>query len=354
MKEFGGKLTMFKDKTLLITGGTGSFGQKMLKYFIENTDIEEVRIFSRDEEKQDRMRTVFKDNRIKYYIGDVRDYKSINDASKNVDYIFHAAALKQVPSCEFYPMEAVKTNVVGASNVIDAAVNNKVKNIVVLSTDKAVNPINSMGMTKALMEKIMVAKSRNTNPIDTVLSATRYGNVMASRGSVIPLFIKQCKENKPITVTDPNMTRFLMSLEESVQLVLFAFNNANTGDIFVQKAPASTIYDLALAIKELFNPKTEIKVIGTRHGEKAHETLVSREEIIKAVDMGHFYRIPSDNRDLNYDKYFSNGDENITNKEEYTSFNTERLDKEGVIKKLLELDYIQQELNSKEYVGVAK
>ncbi len=354
MKEFGGKLTMFKDKTLLITGGTGSFGQKMLKYFIENTDIEEVRIFSRDEEKQDRMRTVFKDNRIKYYIGDVRDYKSINDASKNVDYIFHAAALKQVPSCEFYPMEAVKTNVVGASNVIDAAVNNKVKNIVVLSTDKAVNPINSMGMTKALMEKIMVAKSRNTNPIDTVLSATRYGNVMASRGSVIPLFIKQCKENKPITVTDPNMTRFLMSLEESVQLVLFAFNNANTGDIFVQKAPASTIYDLALAIKELFNPKTEIKVIGTRHGEKAHETLVSREEIIKAVDMGHFYRIPSDNRDLNYDKYFSKGDENITNKEEYTSFNTERLDKEGVIKKLLELDYIQQELNSKEYVGVAK
>ena len=345
---------MFKDKTLLITGGTGSFGQKMLKYFIENTDIEEVRIFSRDEEKQDRMRTVFKDNRIKYYIGDGRDYKSINDASKNVDYIFHAAALKQVPSCEFYPMEAVKTNVVGASNVIDAAVNNKVKNIVVLSTDKAVNPINSMGMTKALMEKIMVAKSRNTNPIDTVLSATRYGNVMASRGSVIPLFIKQCKENKPITVTDPNMTRFLMSLEESVQLVLFAFNNANTGDIFVQKAPASTIYDLALAIKELFNPKTEIKVIGTRHGEKAHETLVSREEIIKAVDMGHFYRIPSDNRDLNYDKYFSKGDENITNKEEYTSFNTERLDKEGVIKKLLELDYIQQELNSKEYVGVAK
>lgn len=345
---------MFKDKTLLITGGTGSFGQKMLKYFIENTDIEEVRIFSRDEEKQDRMRTVFKDNRIKYYIGDVRDYKSINDASKNVDYIFHAAALKQVPSCEFYPMEAVKTNVVGASNVIDAAVNNKVKNIVVLSTDKAVNPINSMGMTKALMEKIMVAKSRNTNPNDTILSATRYGNVMASRGSVIPLFIKQCKENKPITVTDPNMTRFLMSLEESVQLVLFAFNNANTGDIFVQKAPASTIYDLALAIKELFNPKTEIKVIGTRHGEKAHETLVSREEIIKAVDMGHFYRIPSDNRDLNYDKYFSKGDENITNKEEYTSFNTERLDKEGVIKKLLELDYIQQELNSKEYIGVAK
>ena len=345
---------MFKDKTLLITGGTGSFGQKMLKYFIKNTNIKEVRIFSRDEEKQDRMRTVFNDGRIKYYIGDVRNYKSILEASKGVDYIFHAAALKQVPSCEFYPMEAVATNVTGASNVVDAAVNNKVKNIVVLSTDKAVNPINAMGMTKALMEKIMVAKSRNTNPDDTILSATRYGNVMASRGSVIPLFIKQCKENKPITVTDPNMTRFLMSLEESVQLVLFAFNNAQTGDIFVQKAPASTIYDLADAIRELFNPKNEIKIIGTRHGEKSHETLVSREEIIKAVDMGHFYRIPADNRDLNYDKYFSKGNKNITQKEEYTSYNTQRLTKDEVIAKLLELDYVQAELKSKEYIGVAK
>ncbi len=345
---------MFKDKTLLITGGTGSFGQKMLKYFIKNTNIKEVRIFSRDEEKQDRMRTVFNDGRIKYYIGDVRNYKSILEASKGVDYIFHAAALKQVPSCEFYPMEAVATNVTGASNVVDAAVNNKVKNIVVLSTDKAVNPINAMGMTKALMEKIMVAKSRNTNPDDTILSATRYGNVMASRGSVIPLFIKQCKENKPITVTDPNMTRFLMSLEESVQLVLFAFNNAQTGDIFVQKAPASTIYDLADAIRELFNPKNEIKIIGTRHGEKSHETLVSREEIIKAVDMGHFYRIPADNRDLNYDKYFSKGNKNITQKEEYTSYNTQRLTKDEVIEKLLELDYVQAELKSKEYIGVAK
>lgn len=345
---------MFKDKTLLITGGTGSFGQKMLKHFINNTNIKEIRIFSRDEEKQDRMRTVFKDERIKYYIGDIRNYKSINEACKNVDYIFHAAALKQVPSCEFYPMEAVATNVIGANNVIDAAVDNCVKNIVVLSTDKAVNPINAMGMTKALMEKIMVAKSRNTDPTKTILSATRYGNVMASRGSVIPLFIKQCKENKPITVTDPNMTRFLMSLEESVNLVLFAFNNANTGDTFVQKAPASTIYVLAEAIKELFNPKTEIQIIGTRHGEKAHETLVNREEMAKAVDMGDFYRIPADNRDLNYDKYVTTGNETITKKEEYTSFNTDRLDKDGVIKTLLKLDYVQAELNSKEYIGVAK
>ncbi len=345
---------MFKNKTLLITGGTGSFGQKMLKFFINNTDIERVKIFSRDEEKQDRMRTVFKDERIKYYIGDVRNYKSINEAMAGVDYVFHAAALKQVPSCEFYPMEAVATNVIGASNVIDAAVNNKVKNIVVLSTDKAVNPINAMGMTKALMEKIMVAKSRNVDPDSTILSATRYGNVMASRGSVIPLFIKQCKEGKPITVTDPNMTRFLMSLEESVQLVLFAFKNANTGDTFVQKAPASTIYDLALAIKELFNPKTEIKVIGTRHGEKAHEVLVGREEIVKAVDMGHFYRIPADGRDLNYDKYFVEGNTRIEKCEEYTSFNTQRLDKDGVIELLLKLDYIQEELKTKEYIGVAK
>ena len=301
----------FSDKTLLITGGTGSFGQKMLNYFINNTNIKEVRIFSRDEEKQDRMRTVFKDQRIKYYIGDVRNYRSILEATKGVDLLFHAAALKQVPSCEFYPMEAVATNVLGASNVVNAAVENEVKNVVVLSTDKAVNPINSMGMTKALMEKIMVAKSRNTDPNKTILSATRYGNVMASRGSVIPLFIKQCKENKPITVTDPNMTRFLMSLEESVELVLFAFSHANSGDIFVQKAPASTIYDLALAVKELFNPNVEIKIIGTRHGEKAHETLVGREEIIKAQDMGKFYRIPADNRDLNYDKYFIEGNEQI-------------------------------------------
>lgn len=345
---------MFENKTLLITGGTGSFGQKMLKYFIKNTSIAQIRIFSRDEEKQDRMRTQFKDSRIKYYIGDVRSYESINDATKGVDFLFHAAALKQVPSCEFYPMQAVETNIIGANNVVNAAVANNVKNVVVLSTDKAVNPINAMGMTKALMEKIMVAKSRNTNPEQTVLSATRYGNVMASRGSVIPLFIKQCKENNPITITDPDMTRFLMSLEESVELVLFAFNNAHTGDIFVQKAPASTIYDLALAIRELFNPSNEIKIIGTRHGEKAHEVLVGREEIVKATDMGRFYRIPADNRDLNYNKYYSEGNEQISIQDEYTSHNTERLDKDGIINKLLQLDYIKQELSTKDLLGVAK
>lgn len=345
---------MFKNKTLLITGGTGSFGQKMLKYFIEKTDIEQVRIFSRDEEKQDRMRNNFKDTRIKYYIGDIRNYSSINNALNGVDYVFHAAALKQVPSCEFYPMEAIRTNVDGAFNVLEACAANKVKNVVVLSTDKAVYPINAMGMTKALMEKLMVAKSRNINPEETTFSATRYGNVMASRGSVIPLFIKQCKENKPLTLTDPNMTRFLMSLEESVELVLFAFSNAVTGDIFVQKAPASTIYDLAVAIKTLFNSNSEIKIIGTRHGEKAHETLVNREEIVKSVDMGRFYRIPADMRDLNYSKYFTEGDEKITARDEYNSSNTERLDVDGVIKKLLTLDYIQTELKTKEFVGVAK
>ena len=345
---------MFKNKTLLITGGTGSFGQKMLNYFIKNTEIEQVRIFSRDEEKQDRMRNNFKDDRIKYYIGDVRNYDSINSALRGVDYVFHAAALKQVPSCEFYPMEAIRTNVEGANNVLEACAVNQVKNVVVLSTDKAVYPINAMGMTKALMEKLMVAKSRTIDPALTTFSATRYGNVMASRGSVIPLFIKQCKENKPLTITDPNMTRFLMSLEESVELVLFAFSNATTGDIFVQKAPASTIYDLAVAIKKLFNSNSEIKIIGTRHGEKAHETLVNREEIVKAVDMGHFYRIPADMRELNYDKYFTQGDEKITMKEEYNSSNTQRLDVDGVIKKLLTLDYIQAELATSEYVGVAK
>lgn len=344
----------FKDKTLLITGGTGSFGQEMLNHFIQNTEIKEVRVFSRDEEKQDRMRTKLKDDRIKYYIGDVRNYKSINEALYGVDYVFHAAALKQVPSCEFYPMEAVNTNVIGASNVIDAAINNHVKNVVVLSTDKAVYPINAMGMTKALMEKIMVAKSRTISPEKTVLSATRYGNVMASRGSVIPLFIKQCKEGSPITITDPNMTRFLMSLEESVELVLFAFNNAETGDIFVQKAPASTIYDLALGIRELFNPKNEVKIIGTRHGEKSYETLVNREEMAKAVDMQKFYRIPADTRELNYDKYFSQGDETLAKKEEYNSENTERLDVKGVVETLLKLDYIQKELASKDFIGVAK
>lgn len=336
---------MFKDQTLLITGGTGSFGNKMLRHFINNTNIKEVRVFSRDEEKQDRMRTELKDDRIKYYIGNVRDYKSINEALHNVDFVFHAAALKQVPSCEFYPMQAVQTNIIGSSNVIDACIENKVKKLVMLSTDKAVYPINAMGMTKAIMEKLMISKSRNLpNNGNTTLCATRYGNVMASRGSVIPLFIKQCKENKPLTVTDPNMTRFLMSLDESVDLVLFAFNNAVNGDIFVQKAPACTIMDLALAIKEIFNPNVEIKIIGTRHGEKTYETLINKEDMIKAVDMGNFYKIPADNRDLNYDKYFIDGNTEIASKDEYNSDNTTRLNKDEVKEKLLSLDYVKNEL----------
>ena len=343
---------MFTNKKLLITGGTGSFGNKMLTYFIENTDIEEVRVFSRDEEKQDRMRTTYKDPRIKYYIGDVRNFESVHDALNGVHIIFHAAALKQVPSCEFYPMEAVATNVLGSNNVLNAAVQNKVRNIVMLSTDKAVNPINAMGMTKALMEKVAVAKARNAT--DTTVAVTRYGNVMASRGSVIPLFIKQCKENQPITITDPDMTRFLMSLDESVNLVLYALKNAKNGDIFVQKAPASTIYDLATAIQSIFNAKNEIKIIGTRHGEKAHETLVNREEVAKSQDLGGFYRIPADIRDLNYNKYFTEGDENTYKIEEYSSFNTTRLTVDEVIEKLLSLDYVQTELKSREYVGVAK
>ncbi len=345
---------MFKNKTLLITGGSGSFGQKMLEHFIKNTDIQQIRVFSRDEEKQDRMRSVFKDNRVKYYIGDVRSYESVNEATKGADFLFHAAALKQVPSCEFYPMEAVATNIHGANNVLNAACNNKVKNVVVLSTDKAVNPINAMGMTKALMEKIMVAKSRAISHNNTVLSATRYGNVMASRGSVIPLFVRQCKQNMPITVTDPDMTRFLMSLEESVKLVLFAFENANSGDIFVQKAPASTIHNLALAIKEIFNAKNDVKIIGTRHGEKAHETLVGREELVKAEELDNFYRIPADTRSLNYEAFFSDGSKNITSAIEYNSSNTVQLNVSEVTKKLLELDYIKSELKTKEYIGVSK
>ena len=343
---------IFKNKKLLITGGTGSFGNKMLTYFIENTDIQEVRVFSRDEEKQDRMRTTYKDSRIKYYIGDVRNFESVHDALNGVDIVFHAAALKQVPSCEFYPTEAVATNVLGSNNVLNAAVQDKVKNIVMLSTDKAVNPINAMGMTKALMEKVAVAKAKNAT--DTTIAITRYGNVMASRGSVIPLFIKQCKENQPVTITDPDMTRFLMSLDESVNLVLYALENAQSGDIFVQKAPASSIYDLAIAIQNIFNAKNEIKIIGTRHGEKAHETLVNREELAKAQDLGDFYRIPADIRDLNYDKYFTEGNKNTHKIEEYNSFNTIRLTVDEVIEKLLSLDYVQAELKSKEYVGVAK
>ncbi len=346
---------MFEKKIFLITGGTGSFGQNMTKHLLNFTKAKQIRVFSRDEEKQDRMRHNFNDDRIKYYIGDVRNYESVDEAMRDVDYVFHAAALKQVPSCEFYPMEAVATNVIGANNVIKAAMRNCVKNLVVLSTDKAVQPINAMGMSKALMEKLMVANARVLNKEDnTILAATRYGNVMASRGSVIPLFIKQCKEHQPITVTDPNMTRFLMSLDESVQLVLFAFQHAQNGDIFVQKAPAATIYNLACAIRELFNSKTEIRVIGTRHGEKQHETLIGQHEMRVAVDMGHFFRIPSDNRDLNYDRYFTKGDSELINYREYTSENTTRLGVEEVMKKLMSLEYVQKELESKEYVGVAK
>lgn len=335
----------YKNKILVITGGSGSFGQTMLCHFLK-TDIAEIRIFSRDEEKHDRMRHTYDDPRIKYYIGDVRDVASVENVTRGADLCFHAAALKEVPSCEFWPIEAVRTNIIGSDNIINACVKNNVSRLVVLSTDKAVYPINAMGETKALMEKLMIAKSRNIDSSKTIVCGTRYGNVMASRGSVIPLFVKQCKENKPITVTDPNMTRFLMSLDESVDLVLFAFQHANNGDLFVQKAPASTIMDLALAIQKLFNAKNEIHVIGSRHGEKLHETLVGREEMAKAEDMGKFYRIPSDNRDLNYDNFLSNGHQAINCAADYTSENTTRLTVDQVIDKLKTLDYIQQELQS--------
>jgi UDP-N-acetylglucosamine 4,6-dehydratase/5-epimerase len=341
--------TTFKDKTLLITGGTGSFGNRMLRYFLNHTDIKEIRVFSRDEEKQDRMRNELITDKVKYYIGDVRNFESINRALYGVDFLFHAAALKQVPSCEFFPMEAVMTNVIGAENVLNAAVGNHVKKVVVLSTDKAVYPINAMGMTKALMEKLMVAKARTTDPNQSTLCATRYGNVMASRGSVIPLFVKQIKEGTDITVTDPNMTRFLMSLEESVQLVLYAYNHGKSGDIFVQKASAATILDLAKALQSIFKVKNKIKIIGSRHGEKAYETLVNREEMAKVDDVGNFYRIPADDRDLNYSKYFSQGDKDITTQEDYNSHNTTRLNVDQVIEKLLNLDFIQHELKHKEF-----
>lgn len=334
---------MFKNKTLLITGGTGSFGNAVLKRFLD-TDIKEIRIFSRDEKKQDDMRKHYKNDKIKFYIGDVRHIDSIHNAVRDVDYIFHAAALKQVPSCEFFPMEAVKTNVLGTDNVLTAAIDANVKKIVCLSTDKAAYPINAMGTSKAMMEKIIIAKSRNVDPSRTTICCTRYGNVMASRGSVIPLFVDQVKSGQPITVTDPNMTRFLMNLDEAVDLVLFAFQNANQGDLFVQKAPASTVGDLAEAIKKLFKSNTEIKIIGTRHGEKAHETLMTKEEKSKAVDMGNYFRVPADNRDLNYDKYLANGSKKISETEEYTSFNTEQLDVKGTMKKLRTVDYVNDEL----------
>lgn len=335
---------MFTGKTLLITGGTGSFGSAVLKRFL-NTDIKEIRIFSRDEKKQEDMRIELNNPKIKFYIGDVRDYNSLNFAMSGVDYVFHAAALKQVPSCEFYPMEAVRTNVLGTENVLNAAIANKVKKVICLSTDKAVYPINAMGISKAMMEKLMVAKSRSTDDTKTILCGTRYGNVMASRGSVIPLFIKQIKEGKPLTVTDPSMTRYLMSLDDAVDLVLYAFNNAKQGDIFVQKAPASTIYDLAVAVKELFHADNAIRVIGTRHGEKLYETLLTREELVKAEDLGGYYRIAPDDRDLNYNKYFTEGEEKISHIEDYNSHNTKRLTVDEIKELLLKLDYIQQELS---------
>ncbi|MBS3902002.1 MAG: SDR family NAD(P)-dependent oxidoreductase [Dethiobacter sp.] len=334
---------MFEGKCLLITGGTGSFGNAVLRRLLK-TDIGEIRIFSRDEKKQEDMRKELKNNKVKFFIGDVRDYNSISAAMHGVDYAFHAAALKQVPSCEFFPMEAVKTNVLGTENVLNAAIAFGVKKIICLSTDKAVYPINAMGISKAMMEKVVIAKSRAVDPEKTTICITRYGNVMASRGSVIPLFVQQVKTNQHLTVTDPNMTRFLMSLHESVNLVLFAFLNAYQGDIFVQKAPASTVADLAQAIKEIFHSNNEIKVIGTRHGEKLYETLLSREEMVNAEDLGGYYRIPADTRDLNYDKYFVQGEEQITYGWEYTSHNTERLNVEQVKEKLLALDFIKHEL----------
>ncbi|MHB8336524.1 MAG: polysaccharide biosynthesis protein [Ignavibacteriaceae bacterium] len=334
---------MFKDKTLLITGGTGSFGNAVLNKFL-NSEIKEIRILSRDEKKQDDMRMEYKNDKIKYYIGDVRHFDSINQAMVGVDYVFHAAALKQVPSCEFYPMEAVRTNILGAENMLEAAYRNNVKRVVVLSTDKAVYPINVMGLSKAMMEKLMVAKSRLLEPAKQIFCATRYGNVMASRGSVIPLFVKQIKEGKPLTITDPKMTRFMMSLQESVSLVEFAFTYAIPGDIFVQKAPASTIEHLALAIKDIFNASNEIKVIGTRHGEKLYETLCNREEMAKAEDLDNYFRIPADNRDLNYAKYFAEGEVKTSAIEDYNSHNTRRLNLEETKELLLTLDYIQDEL----------
>jgi UDP-N-acetylglucosamine 4,6-dehydratase/5-epimerase len=328
-----------QNKTLLITGGTGSFGGAVLDRFINSNEFSEIRIFSRDEKKQYDLRKKYKKTKIKFYIGDVRDQRSVETAVKGVDYIFHAAALKQVPSCEFFPMEAVKTNVLGTENVLEAAIKYNIKNVVILSTDKACYPINAMGISKAMMEKLMVAKSRNEE--STILCGTRYGNVMASRGSVIPLFVEQVKKGQVITITDPEMTRFMMTLEDAVDLVLFAFENGNPGDIFVQKAPAATIMTLAIAIKELYKSNVEIKVIGTRHGEKLFETLVNREEMMKATDLGTYYRIPADTRDLNYGKYFEKGSDHVGNLGEYHSHNTKILDVAGMKELLLTLPEIR-------------
>jgi UDP-glucose 4-epimerase len=336
---------MFKNRVLMITGGTGSFGNAVLQRFLDS-EFAEIRIFSRDEKKQEDMRIALKNDKVKFHIGDVRNYDSVHDAMSGVDYVFHAAALKQVPSCEFYPMEAIRTNVIGAENVMRAAIAHHVKRCVVLSTDKAVYPINAMGMSKAMMEKLMVAKSRLCDPEKTVLCATRYGNVMASRGSVIPLFLSQLEAGKPLTITDPNMTRFLMSLDESVDLVLYAFQYARPGDIYVQKAPASTVGDLAVAMKELLRMDNPIQIIGTRHGEKLYESLVSREEMARSEDRGAYYRIAADSRDLNYDKYFVQGETEISSLDDYTSHNTRRLDVMAVKETLMRLPLIREALDA--------
>ena len=342
---------MFKGKTLLITGGTGSFGNAVLKRFLKS-DVAEIRIFSRDEKKQDDMRKALKNDKVKFYIGDVRNLESVRDAVKGVDFIFHAAALKQVPSCEFFPMEAVRTNVLGTDNVLTAAIDEGVQRIICLSTDKAAYPINAMGTSKAMMEKVIIAKSRNVDPAKTTICCTRYGNVMASRGSVIPLFVDQIKAGQPITVTNPDMTRFLMNLDEAVDLVLYAFEHGRQGDLFVQKSPASTVGDLAIAIKELFKSDAEVKIIGTRHGEKAHETLLTQEEKAKCTELDSYFRVPADTRDLNYDKYFVEGEKLVDDIEEYNSHNTTQLSVKQVIAKLLTTDYIQQELKGREGVAI--
>jgi UDP-glucose 4-epimerase len=343
MQYWKGFFVMFKNEILLITGGTGSFGNAILKRFL-NTEIKEIRIFSRDEKKQDDMRKLYANDKIKFYIGDVRDLQSLRNAMHDVDYIFHAAALKQVPSCEFFPLEAVKTNILGTDNVLTAAIESEVKKVICLSTDKAAYPINAMGISKAMMEKVFIAKSKTVNSDKTIICGTRYGNVMASRGSVIPLFVGQIKNHMPITITNPKMTRFLMSLEEAAQLVLYSFEHAQAGDIMVQKSPACTIGDLAQAVKELFQAENEIKIIGTRHGEKLYETLLTKEEYFAAEDMGKYYRIPADKRDLNYNKYFLEGNQKLSLDEEYNSNNTERLDVIQIKELLMHLDYIKNEL----------
>lgn len=335
-------MSIFKDKTLLITGGTGSFGNAVLKRFLAS-DIKEIRIFSRDEKKQEDIRIKYKNDKIKTYIGNVRDYRSIEDAMDGVDYVFHAAALKQVPSCEFFPIEAVKTNILGTENVLEAAINHNVKKVIVLSTDKAAYPINAMGMSKALMEKVAVAKGRDLNDNQTIICRTRYGNVMASRGSVIPLFVDQINSGKPLTVTNPAMTRFMMTLEDAVDLVIYAFEHGKQGDLFVQKAPAATIETLAQAVKELKKSDVPVKNIGTRHGEKLYEVLVTKEEMVNAEDLGDYYRIPADNRNLNYQKFTNEGCADLNSIEEYNSHNTKRLDLEGMKKLLLKLDLFKDE-----------